>query len=157
MLKYSKEFLIYAERDLFKQTLEVEKILGEERALEHFDCRLDYFLIDECEFNKDLYCYFKENQDIIKDCTHKIIKFQDPKRIVKIVKYEVDYKNEEIVLKFPKGCSKQFKREFLTKNGFPLKDVHYKIDSPYDCTGIVHAEYVKFNKDTYCLRRYYDV
>lgn len=157
MLKYSKEFLIYVDRKLFKQTLEIENLLGEERALEYFNSNLNWYLLDECGYTNELYFYFRDNQEIVNNCSHQLIKYQDEKRKVEIIKYWGDYERTEIILKFPKGCSKQFKRKFLIKNNFPLNNRYYRINSPYDCTGQLHSEYVDFKKDKYRIVKCYDV
>lgn len=156
MLEISKDFLCYAERDLLENTLDIEEVVGINNAIIFLEKRLSSFVKD-MKISEELYSYFKKKKNI--SHIDKLIKYQDPKRKVEIIKYEDEFDYVEMILKFPKGCSKQFKRSFLIKNDLPLKNIKYRLNSPYDCSGIVHSIYVTLDNktNTYKIEKFYDV
>jgi hypothetical protein len=73
------------------------------------------------------------------------------------IEYDGEYDWHSIIIDFPKGTSKQFKRNWLWENELPVFSESYHIDSPYDCTGKATCTDVEYIKNKVVLTTHLDL
>lgn len=97
----------------------------------------------------------EESEQEKTDLLQQIDKINKGKLIA--IEYDGEYDWHSKTIIFPKGTSKQFKRNWLWKNQLPVFTECYHIDSPYDCTGKATCTNVEYIKNKVVLTTHLDL